>query len=74
MLEAYNRVRLPRSQMVAQASEDTGNTYDGCGKHGFTPEGIRADLNNQWSPVWHHDVNVDIQSAVQWLQEIGIFT
>jgi len=74
VLEAYNRIRWPHSQMVSKASETAGDTYDGCGKHCFTPEGIRADLNNQWTPIWHHDVNVDVQAAAQWLQETGVFT
>ncbi|OCH96306.1 FAD/NAD(P)-binding domain-containing protein [Obba rivulosa] len=74
VLEAYNRIRLPRSQMVWKASEAAGKNYAGCGKHGLTPEGVQADIDGQWSPVWHHDMNDDLKIGVQWLKDSGVFS
>ncbi|OCH96428.1 FAD/NAD(P)-binding domain-containing protein [Obba rivulosa] len=74
VLESYNRIRLPRSQMVWKGSERAGEIYDGCGKHGLSAEGIQTDGDGQWSPVWHHDMNDDMQTALQWLKDTGVFS
>ncbi|OCH96423.1 FAD/NAD-P-binding domain-containing protein [Obba rivulosa] len=74
VLEAYNRVNMPRSQMVWEASKSAGEKYHGFGGHGLTPDGLREDLHDQWSPIWHYDIHDSMQAAVQWLKETGVFS
>ncbi|KAJ3489228.1 hypothetical protein NLI96_g2278 [Meripilus lineatus] len=73
VLCAYDLVRRPRVQKIWDGSLAAGNCYEGHGKHGFTTEGVRNDLTGQWDHVWHHDIVKDIQTAVEYLREIGTF-
>ncbi|EED78110.1 predicted protein [Postia placenta Mad-698-R] len=68
VLEAYDRVRRPRAQMVWEGSVKAGEIYDGYGEHGLSPQGIQEDLGGMWDRVWHHDVEDDVKSAVSWLR------
>jgi hypothetical protein len=36
-------------------------------------EARRADLEQIWDPVWHHDINADIETCISWLVEGGVF-
>lgn len=72
-MEAYDYARRPRAQMVWEGSLTAGNTYEGRGKHGFTVEGLREDLHEQWEPVWRHELTDDLRVALTYLQETAVF-
>ncbi|OSX66927.1 hypothetical protein POSPLADRAFT_1072093 [Postia placenta MAD-698-R-SB12] len=73
VLQAYDRIRRPRAQMVWEASYRAGRVYDGFGDHGLSPEGVEQDIGRQWDPVYKHDIDNDIEQAVAWLKEMFIF-
>ncbi|KAH8117595.1 FAD/NAD-binding domain-containing protein [Phellopilus nigrolimitatus] len=74
VLQAYDLVRLPRANMVSAASTDAGKVYEGFGPSGPSSAGMRADLENRWDKVWNHDLNADVDRAVNWLVEKGFFS
>ena len=59
--------------MVWQGSRYAGKVYDGHGPSGPTPEGIRKDLAGMYHPVWHHDMEADVDRAVATLRFNGAF-
>ncbi|KAI0639963.1 FAD/NAD-P-binding domain-containing protein [Trametes polyzona] len=63
VLQAYSTVRRPRAQSVWDASYRAGSTYHLQGAHGRSHEGLRVDLQDQWKPIWHYDLDGDIRSA-----------
>ncbi|KZT08532.1 FAD/NAD(P)-binding domain-containing protein [Laetiporus sulphureus 93-53] len=73
VLQAYDRVRRPRAQMVWDGSVRAGEIYDGYGEHGLSAEGVTEDLGRLWDPVWYHNLDDDLQSAVKWLRETSAF-
>lgn len=73
MLNAYNTVRVPRATFVSRESKRAGDIYDGHGKSGVSPDGIRGDVGLIWDEVWHHDLEADVQSAVRSLRAQGAF-
>lgn len=73
VLQAYDRIRRPRAQMVWEASYKAGRVYDGFGDHGLSPEGVKQDIGRQWDPVYKHDIDNDIEQAVAWLKEMSVF-
>ncbi|KZT74947.1 FAD/NAD(P)-binding domain-containing protein [Daedalea quercina L-15889] len=73
VLKAYDRWARPRARMVWEGSYRAGKIYDGCGEHGFSPEGVTKDIGTQWAPVWFHDVDDDIHNAVDELRAEGAF-
>ncbi|KAH8117594.1 FAD/NAD-binding domain-containing protein [Phellopilus nigrolimitatus] len=74
VLKAYDLVRLPRANMVLAESTRAGEVYEGYGPSGPSSAGMRADLENRWDKVWHHDLGADVDRAVNWLVEKGIFS
>ncbi|OBZ79798.1 Salicylate hydroxylase [Grifola frondosa] len=74
VLQVYDNIRRPRSQMVWKGSDAAGELYDGCGKHGLDFEGIRQDLQDRWTPVWRHDLDGDFEAAIKRLRELEVFT
>lgn len=51
----------------------TGNIYDGLGKSGPTPEGLRKDMEGTWDFVWEWGVNDDLEEAQLRLGDLGVF-
>ncbi|CCL98087.1 uncharacterized protein FIBRA_00081 [Fibroporia radiculosa] len=74
VLQAYDRIRRPRAQMVWNGSYRAGRIYDGAAEHDQSPEGVSEDIGRMWDPVIHHDVRDQVQSAVDWLKETLVFT
>ncbi|THH33436.1 hypothetical protein EUX98_g790 [Antrodiella citrinella] len=73
VLEAYDRVRRPRAQMVWEGSRIAGDTYEGHGKHGNTVQGLREDLHDLLEPVWRHELSADLRDALGYLYETAAF-
>ncbi|KZT08533.1 FAD/NAD(P)-binding domain-containing protein [Laetiporus sulphureus 93-53] len=72
VLQAYDRLRRPRAQMVWNGSMRAGEIYDGWGEHGLSAEGVEQDIKRMWDPVWHHDINDDVRDAVEGLKDAGV--
>ncbi|KAI0673672.1 FAD/NAD-P-binding domain-containing protein [Trametes maxima] len=73
VLQVYSDVRRPRAQAVWEGSRRAGRTYDGHGLHGTDWDKVPEDLDNQWRPVWRHDLDGDFDAAVALLRERGAF-
>ncbi|KAI0699376.1 salicylate hydroxylase [Cerioporus squamosus] len=73
VLKAYSDIRRSRAQMVWEVSDLAGKVYDFHGPHGSTPEGLREDLADMCAPIWHHDLDRDLESAVGILRANGTF-
>lgn len=73
VLQAYSQVRRPRAQAVWELSHRAGCIYEHHGPHGPTREGLAEDLRDMMDPIWHYDLDGDVQSAVQILAENGTF-
>lgn len=75
ILLAYDRIRVPRATMVQVRSQQAGNAYEGHGASGpgFTKEGLMKDVIGQWDDIWHHDLDEDVEKAVEWLKEADAF-
>ncbi|THH13371.1 hypothetical protein EW146_g6830 [Bondarzewia mesenterica] len=71
ILQAYNSIREPRATFVTQYSKRAGDIYDGRGPSGPSPEGVRKDVDMMWDKVWHHDLEADVERAVQDLKTKG---
>ncbi|EGO19493.1 hypothetical protein SERLADRAFT_453461 [Serpula lacrymans var. lacrymans S7.9] len=69
VLQAYNEVRLERANMVVRGSIRAGKIYE-CG---LPSQQMHEALVNLWEPVWHHDLQEDVSSAVRLLKEKGVF-
>ncbi|KAF7327334.1 Salicylate hydroxylase [Mycena kentingensis (nom. inval.)] len=70
-LEAYDAVRRPRANMVLERSHRAGRIYEAYGQRGYqTPEDMERHLANIWQPIWRHDLQKDIDSAIEWLQKL----
>ncbi|KAI0699364.1 FAD/NAD(P)-binding domain-containing protein [Cerioporus squamosus] len=74
VLQVYSRIRQPRAQMVWEGSRYAGRVYDMQGPSEPTAEGIRKDLGDMYDPVWHHDMEADVERAVTSLRDSGAFT
>lgn len=59
--------------MVWEGSYKAGRSYDGCGGHGLNAAGLAKDIGTQWNPVWFHDINDDIRTAIDELKEEGVY-
>lgn len=54
-------------------SREAGEIYEYCGPSGSEQEAVRDDLRDIWSFVWHHDLDDDLKSAVNYLEKESIF-
>lgn len=59
--------------MVWDDSRDAGANYDMQGAGTSTLEGFRDELRTCFNPVWHYDIEVDVQRAVDMLRESVTF-
>ncbi len=41
-----------------------GNVYDNFGPGGFTGEEIRERLKGMFEPVWNHDLEAQVSTAI----------
>ncbi|RPD82203.1 FAD/NAD-P-binding domain-containing protein [Lentinus tigrinus ALCF2SS1-7] len=73
VLQTYSDVRRPRAQAVWEVSDRAGRVYDFHGPHGSTPEGLREDLEDICAPIWHYDLDRDLESAIEMLRANGSF-
>ncbi|KAM5536054.1 hypothetical protein V8D89_010312 [Ganoderma adspersum] len=73
VLDTYSRVRRPRAQMVWDDSRNAGANYDMQGAGTSTLEGLRNELRTGFNPVWHYDIEVDVQRAIDVLREGRVF-
>ncbi|KAJ3488182.1 hypothetical protein NLI96_g3021 [Meripilus lineatus] len=73
VLKVYDEIRRPRAQKVWEDTRMAGDIYEGFGRQGFTPDGLRQDLSGLWDFVWNHDIVKDIQTAGEYLRELGTF-
>ncbi|KAJ8469579.1 hypothetical protein ONZ45_g16846 [Pleurotus djamor] len=72
VLEAYDQVRRPRANMVLEASARTGRCYEAYTED-IPAEEAKEGLQGIWDPVWHHDIENDINDAFGTLIGRGIF-
>ncbi|KAI0673685.1 FAD/NAD-P-binding domain-containing protein [Trametes maxima] len=73
VLKVYSDVRRPRAQSVWDASYRAGSAYHFRGAHGPSKEGLSEDMRDMWKPVWHYDLDSDVESALLALRESGAF-
>ncbi|KAF4573286.1 hypothetical protein EYR36_007797 [Pleurotus pulmonarius] len=73
VLKAYDSIRQPRANMVLEGSARTGRIMERYGKSGYSNEEMRTQLAGMWGPIWHHDLNEDINKAVGTLKENHVF-
>ncbi|KAJ7072736.1 hypothetical protein C8F01DRAFT_973128, partial [Mycena amicta] len=64
----YDTVRQPRANMVLSESLRAGNVYESFGKPQYQLEDMEGHLANIWDPIWRHDLDGDIASAIARLQ------
>lgn len=60
--------------MVWYGSHNAGASYDMQGVGGSTLEALREELRNGFNPVWHYDIEVDVQRAIGMLRASGAFS
>ncbi|KAI0060945.1 FAD/NAD-P-binding domain-containing protein [Artomyces pyxidatus] len=73
ILQAYDLVRVTRANAVVTRSKTAGDIYEGHGLSGTSPEARRADLDQILDPIWHHDLDADVETSLNWLRETGAF-
>ncbi|KAJ7118762.1 salicylate hydroxylase [Mycena epipterygia] len=73
VLKAYDAVRQPRANMVLERSFRAGVIYEGYGKPGYGLSDMEGHLAGIWEPIWRHDLDVDVASAIASLKDRGSF-
>ncbi|KZV75602.1 FAD/NAD-P-binding domain-containing protein [Peniophora sp. CONT] len=73
VLEAYQKVRVPRGSHTANKSKFAGDAYDGHGPSGDTDEGRVKDYSDLWAEIWRHDLKDELQAAQEALTARGAF-
>ncbi|KAK0195840.1 FAD/NAD-P-binding domain-containing protein [Armillaria mellea] len=62
-LQAYSEVRSPRANWVLERTNQALRVYES-----YEP-GMEAEkaekLANQWDPIWHHDLDADVNRAIK---------
>ncbi|KAF9486322.1 salicylate hydroxylase [Pholiota conissans] len=71
-IAVYNELRPPRANMVLQRSIDMGNIYDNYGPGGYTVQGMRERLRGMWEPVWNHDLEAQVTTAIGELERKNV--
>ncbi|KAG7452203.1 FAD/NAD(P)-binding domain-containing protein [Guyanagaster necrorhizus] len=62
-LQAYTEVRAPRANWVLERTIEAGQIYESYQPGRETQEVTK--LSNLWDPIWHHDLGVDVNRAVE---------
>ncbi|KAJ7684581.1 FAD/NAD-P-binding domain-containing protein [Mycena polygramma] len=73
VLKAYDVIRQPRANMVLERSARAGTIYESFGKPGYGVNEMEAHLAGIWEPIWRHDLDADVASAIASLKEQGAF-
>jgi hypothetical protein len=73
VLKAYDTLRQPRANMVLERSHRAGVIYEGYGKPGYGLSEMEGHLAGIWEPIWRHDLDADVASAIASLRERGSF-
>ncbi|KAJ7771617.1 FAD/NAD-P-binding domain-containing protein [Mycena metata] len=74
VLKAYDAIRQPRANMVLKESFRTGVIYEAFGKPGYGADDMAGHLAGRREPIWRHDLEGDVASAVAGLRERGSFS
>lgn len=61
----YDSLRPIRANMVLNRSAQMGNIYEEFGKGHDTTEDISRRLVGMWEPVWHHDLDAEVNAAIR---------
>lgn len=72
-LRAYDKVRLPRANMVLKRSAWAGTLYESFPDDDDTArlENLRSNLGVLWEPVWKHDMHEDLSAAIDMIRREG---
>ncbi|KAL0951681.1 hypothetical protein HGRIS_008360 [Hohenbuehelia grisea] len=73
VLRTYSDIRAPRATMVLQGSANAGKVYESYAPDGYSFEEMQEKLDSIWHPVWHHNLDDDLNAAVISLQKRGVF-
>ncbi|KAJ6488508.1 FAD/NAD-P-binding domain-containing protein [Mycena vitilis] len=73
VLKAYDVIRQPRANMVLERSARAGTIYESFGKPGYGVNEMEALLAGIWEPIWRHDLDADVASAIASLKKQGAF-
>ncbi|KAJ6606427.1 hypothetical protein DFH09DRAFT_1256858 [Mycena vulgaris] len=73
LLIPYDAIRQPRANMVLERSSRAGVIYEAYGKPGYDLHEMEGHLAGIWEPIWRHDLDADVASAIAGLQERGYF-
>ena len=70
-LKAYDKVRLPRANMVLKRSAWAGTLFESLPDNSDDTarfENLRRNLGVLWEPIWHHDIHGDLDTAIDMMQ------
>ncbi|KAJ7184330.1 FAD/NAD-P-binding domain-containing protein [Mycena filopes] len=73
VLKAYDALRQPRANMVQKESLRAGVIYEAFGKPGYGFDDMGGHLAGTREPIWRHDLNGDVASAIAGLRKRGAF-
>ncbi len=62
-LRTYTEVRLPRANWVLERTIQARQIYESY-QPGMETQGA-TKLTNLWDPIWHHDLDADINRAIE---------
>ncbi|KAF9554206.1 salicylate hydroxylase [Agrocybe pediades] len=64
-LAIYDELRVPRANMVLEQSIKTGKIYENYGPGHYDVEDMRRQMKGMWEPVWHHDLEAEVDEAIR---------
>ncbi|KAJ6563567.1 FAD/NAD(P)-binding domain-containing protein [Mycena vulgaris] len=73
VFRAYDAVRRPRANMALARSIHAGELYEVYGTPGYAAADMEAHLRDIWDPIWRHDLDAELASAVASLRVNGSF-
>lgn len=65
VLAIYNELRPSRANMVLQRSLKAGQIYENYGPNKYDKEKMRQHLSGIWEPVWNHDLEAQVATAMK---------
>ena len=65
VLKVYDTIRRPRANMVLERSIRQGVIYDSFGPDHYSAEDMGRYLQGTWEPVWLHDLEAEVNEAVE---------
>ncbi|KAJ7440609.1 hypothetical protein FB451DRAFT_1415107 [Mycena latifolia] len=74
VFKAYDAIRRPRANMVLERSIQAGKIYEAYGTPGYAAAAeMTGRLAEIFEPIWTHDLDADLASAVRILRAAGHF-